>query len=83
MGGVLDIRHLHPRAAHLFRFFGVLIGGLHFPPLLLFIIVVGLPSPPLLLGLQGSRQDRRIGHLFWGALDVGQTLTRGSPSSKN
>ncbi len=64
-------------------FFGVLMGGLHSPPFLLLIIVVGLPSPPLLLGLRGPRQDCFIGHLFWGALDVGQTLTRGSPSSKN
>jgi hypothetical protein len=50
-GGILDIHHLHPRAAPLFRLFGVLMGGLHSPPLLLLIIVVGLPSPPLLLGL--------------------------------
>jgi hypothetical protein len=83
MGGILDIHHLHPQAAPLFRLFGVLMGGLHSPPLLLLIIVVGLPSPPLLLGLQGPRQDCRIGHLFWGALGIGQTLTRRSPSSKN
>jgi hypothetical protein len=83
MGGVLDIRYLHPQAAPLFRLFGVLMGGLHSPPLLLLIIMVGLPSPPLLLRLGGPRQDRCIGHLFWGALDIGQTLTRGSPSSKN
>ena len=65
MGGILDLRHLHPRAAPLFRCFGVLTGGLHSPPLLLLVIVgglhppplillvilVGLPSPPLLLGL--------------------------------
>jgi hypothetical protein len=65
MGGVLDLRHLHPRAAPLFCRFGVLMGGLHSPPLLLLIImgglhppplillviVVGLPSLPLLLGL--------------------------------
>jgi hypothetical protein len=83
MGGILDIRHFHPRGAPLFRLFGVLMGGLHSPPLLLLVIVVGLPSPPLLLGLRGPRQDRCIGHLFWGALDVGQILMRGSPSSKN
>ena len=29
----------------------VIIGGLHPPPLILLVIVVGLPSPPLLLGL--------------------------------
>jgi hypothetical protein len=66
MGGVLDLRHLHPRAAPLFRRFGILMGGLHSPtplllliivgglhplPLILLVIVVGLPSPPLLLGL--------------------------------
>ena len=65
MGGVLALRHLHPRAAPLFHRFGVLMGGLHSPPLLLLVIVgglhppplillvivVGLPSPPLLLGL--------------------------------
>jgi hypothetical protein len=83
MGGVLDIHHLHPRAAPLFRLFGILMGGLHSPLLLLLIIMVGLPSPPLLLGLRGPWQDCHIGHLFWGALEVGQTLTRGSPSSKN
>jgi hypothetical protein len=65
MGGVLDLCHLHPRAAPLFCHFGILVGGLHSPPLLLFVIlgglhppplillviVVGLPSPSLLLGL--------------------------------
>jgi hypothetical protein len=65
MGGVLDFRHLHPRAAPLFRRFGILMGGLHSPPLpllvivgglhppplILLVIMVGLPSPPLLLGL--------------------------------
>jgi hypothetical protein len=65
MAGVLDLCHLHPRAAPLFRRFGVLMGGLHSPPLLLLVIVgglhppplillvivVGLPFPPLLLGL--------------------------------
>jgi hypothetical protein len=51
MGGVLDLRHLHPWAAPLFRHFGILMGGLHPPPLILLVIVVGLPSPPLLLGL--------------------------------
>jgi hypothetical protein len=65
MGGVLDLRHLHPRAALLFRHFGILVeglhspplllliivGGLHPPPLILLVIVVCLPSPPLLLGL--------------------------------
>ncbi len=65
MGGILDLRHLHPQAAPLFCHFGVLMGGLHSPPLLLLVIVgglhpspfiflvivVGLPSPPLLLGL--------------------------------
>jgi hypothetical protein len=65
MGGVLDLCHLHPWAAPLFRCFGVLMGGLHSPPLLLLVIVGGLhppplillvivvgpPSPPLLLGL--------------------------------
>jgi hypothetical protein len=65
MGGILDLHHLHPRAAPLFRCFGVLMGGLHSPPLLLLVIMgclhppplillvimVGLPSPPLLLGL--------------------------------
>jgi hypothetical protein len=65
MGGILDLHHLHPWAAPLFCRFGVLMGGLHSPPLLLLVrvgglhppplillvIVVGLPSPPLLLGL--------------------------------
>jgi hypothetical protein len=65
MGGISDLRHLHPRAAPLFRHFGILmgglcsppllllviVGGLHPPPLILLVIVVGLPSPPLLLGL--------------------------------
>jgi hypothetical protein len=65
MGGVLALHHLHPLAAPLFRYFGILmrnlhspplllliiIGGLHPPPLILLVIVVGLPSPPLLLGL--------------------------------
>jgi hypothetical protein len=65
MGGVLDLRHLHARAAPLFRRFGVLMGslhsppllllvimgGLHPPPLVLLVIMVGLPSPPLLLRL--------------------------------
>jgi hypothetical protein len=49
MGGILDLRHLHPRAAPLFRRFGVLMGGLHSPPLLLLIIVGGLHPPPLIL----------------------------------
>jgi hypothetical protein len=63
--GKLDLRHLHPQTAPLFRCFGVLmgclhspplllliiVGGLHPPPLILLVIVVGLPSPPLLLGL--------------------------------
>jgi hypothetical protein len=65
MGGVLDLHHLHPRAAPLFCCFGILmgglhsppllllviVGGLHHPPLILLVIVAGLPSPPLLLGL--------------------------------
>jgi hypothetical protein len=49
MGGVLDLRHLHPRAAPLFRRFDILMGGLHSPPLLLLIIVGGLHPPPLIL----------------------------------
>ncbi len=71
MGGVFALRHLHPLAAPLFRHFGVLMGSLHSPPLLLLIIVRGLhsppllllailgglPSPSLLLGLWGSRRD--------------------------
>jgi hypothetical protein len=65
MGGILPLWHLHPLAAPLFRCFGVLMRGLHSPPLLLLVIVGGLhpppliflvimvvlPSPPLLLGL--------------------------------
>jgi hypothetical protein len=65
MGEILDLCHLHLRAAPLFRHFGVLMGGLHSPPfllliivgglhpppLILLVIVVGLSSPPLLLGL--------------------------------
>ncbi len=65
MGGILNLRHLRPRAAPVFRCLGVLMGGLHTPPLILLviveglhppplillIIVVGLPSPPPLLGL--------------------------------
>jgi hypothetical protein len=39
MGGILDLRHLHPQAAPLFCHFGVLMGGLHSPPLLLLIIM--------------------------------------------
>jgi hypothetical protein len=41
MGGVLDLRHLHPQAAPLFRCFGILMGGLHSPLLLLLVIVGG------------------------------------------
>jgi hypothetical protein len=41
MGGILDLCHLHPRAAPLFRCFGILMGGLHSPPLLLLVIVGG------------------------------------------
>jgi hypothetical protein len=49
MGGILDLRHLHPWAAPLFRRFGVLMGGLHSPPLLLLVIMGGLHPPPLIL----------------------------------
>ena len=49
MGGVLALRHLHPLGATLFCHFGILVGGLHSPPLLLLIIVGGLHSPPLIL----------------------------------
>ncbi len=41
MGGILDLRHLHPRAAPLFRCFVILMGVLHSPPLLLLVIVGG------------------------------------------
>jgi hypothetical protein len=65
MGGELALRHLHPQEAPLFHRFGISMGGLPSPPLLLIIImaglqpppliflviVVGLPSPPLPLGL--------------------------------
>ena len=65
MGGALALHHLHPWAAPLFCHFGVIIEGLHSPPLLfhaivgglqpppliLLVIMVGLPSPPLPLGL--------------------------------
>jgi hypothetical protein len=65
MGGELALCHLHPREAPLFRHFGVsmgglpsppvlllvLMGGLQTPPLVLLVIVVGHPSPPLPLGL--------------------------------
>ncbi len=65
MGGKLALCHLHPREAPLFRCFGVsmgglpsppllllvIMGGLQRPPLILLVIVVGLPSPPLPLGL--------------------------------
>jgi hypothetical protein len=65
MGGILDLCHLHPRAAPLLHCFGILMGGLysppllllvimgglHPPPLILLVIMVGLPSPPLQLGL--------------------------------
>ena len=81
MGGALAL-HLHPQAAPRFRPFGVIMGGLHSPhlllliimgglqppPLFLLIIVVGLPSLPLPLGLCGPRQDPCISHRFWGAL---------------
>ena len=82
MGGALAPRHLHPQAPPLFRPFGIIIGGLHSPPLLLLVIMgglqppplfllvimVGLPSLPLPLGLCGPRQDRHISHRFWRAL---------------
>ena len=82
MGGALAPWHLHPQAPPLFRPFGIIMGGLHSPPLLLLVIMgglqppplfllvimVGLPSLPLPLGLCGPRQDRRISHRFWGAL---------------
>ena len=42
MGGELALRHLHPRAAPLFRCFGIIMGGLHSPPLLLLVIMGGL-----------------------------------------
>ena len=80
MGGEWALRHLHPRDAPLFFRFGVSMGGLPFPPLLLLVImgglqlqppplillviVVGLPSPPLPLELCGPRQVCCIGHLF-------------------
>ena len=65
MEGELALSHLHPQAAPLFRHFGVIVGGLHSPrlllliimgglqpfPLILLIIMVGLPSPPPPLGL--------------------------------
>ena len=54
MGGVLALRHLHPLAAPLFHHAGILVGGLHSPPLCLLIIVGGLPCPSLLLGLWGG-----------------------------
>jgi hypothetical protein len=53
-------------AAPLFLHVGVLMRGLHSPPLLL-VIVGGLPSPPLLLGLWGP-WDLHLGCLFLGAL---------------
>jgi hypothetical protein len=43
-------------------------GGLQPPPLFLLVIMVGLPSLPLPLGLCGPRQVRRVCHRFWGAL---------------
>ena len=67
MGGKLALRHLYPREGLLFRHFGISMGGLgpsfssspspcHHgglqpPPLILLVIVVGLPSSPLPLGL--------------------------------
>jgi len=82
MGGALAPRHLHPQAPPLFCPFGIIMGGLHSPPLLLLVIMeglqppplfllvimVGLPSLPLPLGLCGPRQDRCISHRFWEAL---------------
>ena len=61
----LALRHFHLWAAPLFRRFGIIMGGLHSPPLLLLVIMGGLqpsplillvimvdlPSPPLPLGL--------------------------------
>ena len=41
--------HFHPRAAPLFRHFGVSMGGVPSPPLLLLIIMGGLQPPPLIL----------------------------------
>ena len=56
--------HFHPRAAPLFRRFGVSMGGLPSPPLLLLIIMGGmggLPSPPhLLLIIMGGLQSLPI-----------------------
>ena len=56
--------HFHPRAAPLFRRFGVSLGGLPSPPLLLLIIMGGmggLPSPPpLLLIIMGGLQSLPI-----------------------
>ncbi len=49
MGGALALRHLHSWAAPLFRPFGVIMGGLHSPPLLLLVIIGGLQTPPLIL----------------------------------
>ena len=49
MGGELALHHLHPRGAPLFRRFGVRMGGLPSPPLLLLIIMGGLQPPPLIL----------------------------------
>ena len=49
MGGELALCHLHPRDTPLFRYFGVSMGGLPSPPLLLLIIMGGLQPPPLIL----------------------------------
>ena len=49
MGGKFALRHLHPRAAPLFRCCGVIMGVLHSPPLLLLVIMGGLQPPPLVL----------------------------------
>ena len=50
MGGELALHHLHPRGAPLFRRFGVRMGGLPSPPLLL-LITWGVFNPLLSFSL--------------------------------